>query len=281
MRGFEEGRVVDRYGFSTIATELTEDGILRVTYNRPDRMNAINDLMHRELRHLYRRIASDDEVEVVVITGAGRGFCVGGDFQQMEENNKHGYPDGYPALFGDAAAMARNILAVPQPIIAAVNGAALGLGATLALFCDIVRMSSTAKIGDPHVQAGLVAADGGVVLWPMLLGVNRAKEYLMQGDLLDAATTERVGLINHVVEPDALHEAVMTAAHRLAAGASIAIRFNKRLVNKELEDRVNRIYDMALAMEAVTFASKDHLEAVNAFLAKRPPVFGQYKRQRV
>lgn len=267
------------YGLSTIATEADEHGILRVTFNRPDRMNAINDLMHRELRDLFARIALDTTVEVVVITGAGRGFCVGGDFQQMEENNANGYPDGYPALFGDAAAMARNILAVPQPMIAAVNGPALGLGATLALFCDIVYMSSTAKIGDPHVQAGLVAADGGVVLWPMLIGANRAKEYLMQGDLLDAATAERIGLVNHVVEPDALADAVTAAARRLAAGASIAIRFNKRLVNKDLEDRVNRIYDMALAMEAVTFASKDHLEAVDAFLNKRAPVFGQHKKQ--
>jgi enoyl-CoA hydratase len=271
--------MADRYGFETIATTLTDEGILRVTFDRPDRMNAINDRMHRELRDLYLRIASDDEVEVVVITGAGRGFCVGGDFQQMEENNKHGYPDGYPALFGDAAAMARNILAVPQPMIAAVTGPALGLGATLALFCDIVYMSSTAKIGDPHTQAGLVAADGGVVLWPMLVGVNRAKEFLMQGDLLDATTAERIGLVNHVVEPEALDDAVMAAARRLAAGASIAIRFNTRLVNKELEDRVNRIYDMALAMEAVTFASKDHLEAVDAFLNKRTPVFGQHKRK--
>ena len=267
------------YGFSTIATELDQQGILRVTFNRPERMNAINDLMHRELRDLFYKIAQDTAVKVVVITGAGRGFCVGGDFQQMEENNAKGYPDGYPALFGDAAAMARNILAVPQPMIAAVNGAALGLGATLALFCDIVYMATTAKIGDPHVQAGLVAADGGVVLWPMLVGANRAKEFLMQGDLLDAATAERIGLVNHIVEPEALDDAVMAAAQRLAAGASIAIRFNKRLVNKELEDRVARIYDMALAMEAVTFASKDHLEAVDAFLSKRTPVFGQPKHQ--
>lgn len=266
------------YEFATIATELDDRGVLRVTFNRPERMNAINDVMHRELRDLLHQIAQDTTVEVVVITGAGRGFCVGGDFQQMEENNANGYPDGYPALFGDAAAMARNILAVPQPMIAAVNGPALGLGATLALFCDIVYMASNAKIGDPHVQAGLVAADGGVVLWPMLVGFSRAKEYLMQGDLLDATTAERIGLVNHVVEPDTLDHAVMAAARRLAAGASIAIRFNKRLVNKELEDRVSRIYDMALAMEAVTFASKDHLEAVDAFLNKREPVFGQHKR---
>lgn len=271
---------MDRYGLSTVATELDETGVLRVELNRPHSLNAIDDVMHRELRDLYQRIAVDPDVEVVLVTGAGRAFCVGGDFEQMEKNNVEGYPDGYPALFGDAAAMARNILAVPQPLIALVNGPALGLGATLALFCDIVYMSATATIGDPHVQAGLVAADGGVVLWPLLLGVNRAKEFLMQGDVLDAATAGELGLVNHVVEPDQLDARGLAAAQRLANGASIAIRFNKRLVNKELEDRVSRIYDMALAMEAVTFASQDHLEAVDAFLNKRTPVFGKHKRAR-
>jgi enoyl-CoA hydratase len=217
---------------------------------------------------------------VVVVTGAGRAFCVGGDFQTMEKiQAAGGYPDGHPALFGDAAALARNILAVQQPIIAAVNGPALGLGATLALFCDTVIMSSTATIGDPHVQAGLVAADGGVVLWPMLLGPTRAKQYLMYGDILDAATAERIGLVSQVVAPEELDEAAMTAARRLAKGALIAIRFNKRLVNKELEDRVSRIYDMALAMEAVTFESADHKEAVQAFLEKRKPVFGKHRNR--
>ncbi len=268
---------MDRYGFETIATEL-DDGVLKVTYNRPEQRNAINAVMHKELRALYARIDADDEVDVVVITGAGKAFCVGGDFAQMQANfDAGGYADGHPALFGDAAALARNILGVRQPMIAMVNGHALGLGASLALFCDIVYIASTAKIGDPHVNAGLVAGDGGVVLWPLLLGINRAKEYLMTGDLLDAAEAERIGLVNHVVAPDDLEATVMAAARRLAEGPAIAIRFNKRLVNKELEDRVSRIYDMALAMEAITFESADHKGAVEAFLAKRTPVFAKFR----
>jgi enoyl-CoA hydratase len=265
----------DRYGFTTLACTL--DGrILTVEFNRPDRLNALNAVMHEELRDLYRKIESDKDVDVVVLTGRGKSFCVGADFDQMEENlAAGGYPDGHPSLLGDAAAMARNILAVRQPMIAAINGDAIGLGATLALFCDITFMADNGRIGDPHVKAGIVAGDGGPVLWPMLVGANRAKEYLMTGDLLKAPEAERIGLVNHVVPADELLAAAQKMATKLAAGPQIALRFNKRLVNKELEEKVSRLYDLSLALEAITFETKDHKEAVQAFLEKRKPVFGQ------
>jgi enoyl-CoA hydratase len=265
----------DRYGFQTIATEL-EGRILTVTLNRPDRMNALDVVMHDELGELYGRIERDDDVDIVVLTGAGKAFCVGADFSTMEANlESGGYEDGHPGLMTGSARMARQILAVRQPIIAAVNGHAIGLGATLALFSDVVFMAEGARIGDPHVKAGIVAGDGGPVLWPMLVGMNRAKEYLMTGDLLVAAEAERIGLVNYVVPADELLDAAMAMARKLAAGAQIAIRFNKRLVNKELEDRVNKIYDLALALEGLTFETADHREAVQAFLEKRDPVFRQ------
>jgi enoyl-CoA hydratase len=264
---------MNRYGLTTIKTELDERGVLLVTLDRPDRRNAINDVMHVELTELYKRIATDTEAEVVVLTGAGKGFCAGGDFKQMAENNDAGYDDGFSQLFVDSVAMARAILAIRQPMIAAINGDAIGLGATLGLFCDIVFISDEARIGDPHVQVGLVAADGGVVLWPMLIGANRAKEYLFTGDLLTGPEAERIGLVNHAVPAAEVLEHAMTMAGRLAQGAALALRFNKRLVNKDLEERVDRIYEMALAMEAVTFRSADHLEAVKAFGERRAPVF--------
>ena len=264
---------MNRYGLSTINTELDDEGVLLVTLNRPERRNAINDVMHVELIELYKRIAADTEAEIVVLTGAGKGFCAGGDFKQMAENNDAGYDDGFSQLFIDSVAMAKAILAIRQPMIAAINGDAIGLGATLGLFCDIVYISDAARIGDPHVQVGLVAADGGVVLWPMLIGANRAKEYLFTGDLLTGPEAERIGLVNHSVPEGELLEQAMALAHRLAKGAALALRFNKRLVNKDLEERVDRIYEMALAMEAVTFRSADHLEAVAAFGERRAPVF--------
>jgi enoyl-CoA hydratase len=230
--------------------------------------------MHRELRELYARVADDGELEVVVITGAGKGFCAGADFKQMQDNNEgSAYDDGFSSLFVDGVAIARNILSVRRPMIAAVNGDAIGLGASLALFCDVVFMADGARIGDPHVAAGLVAGDGGAVLWPLLVGANRAKEYLMTGDLLSAAEAERIGLVNHVVAAEGLLDAATAMARRLAKGPALAIRFNKQLVNKELEDRVTRLYDMAFAMEAITFRSADHLEAVAAFGERRAPTF--------
>jgi enoyl-CoA hydratase/carnithine racemase len=266
----------DRYDLTRFRTELREDGVLWVTLDRPERRNAIDPLMHDELAPLFRRIAEDREVKVVVLTGAGeKAFCVGADFAGMREIlDGAGYQDGFPELMHGSAAVVRSQLAVPQPMIAAINGDALGLGATLALFCDITLMVEGARIGDPHVHAGLVAGDGGTALWPLLLGLNRGKEYLLTGDLMTADEALRFGLVNHVHPREELLVAVGALASRIAAGPAIAIQFNKRLANAELVDRVNRVLDASLAMEALTFGTADHREAVRAFLDKRAPSFG-------
>lgn len=272
----------DRYDFTYFRTELREAGILWVTFDRPERRNAINPEMHDELAPLFRRIADDREVRVVVVTGAGdKAFCVGADFSGMQDNlDAAGYEDGFPELMHGSAAVVRSQLAVPQPMIAVVNGDALGLGATIALFCDITLMADGARIGDPHIHAGLVAGDGGTVLWPLLMGLNRGKEYLMTGDLMTAAQALGYGLVNHVHPRDELAAAADTLAARIAAGPAIAVQFNKRLANTELLDRVNRVLDASLAMEAITFGTADHREAVRAFLDKRAPRFGAGKRDR-
>jgi enoyl-CoA hydratase len=264
----------DRYGFEHISTELGDDGVLWVTLDRPERRNAIDPRMHAEFLPLFNRIAGDEEVDAVVLTGAGeKAFCVGADFAGMEANLEKGYPDGNPELMNGSAAIVRAQLAVPQPVIAAVNGDALGLGATMALFCDVTFLADDARIGDPHVNAGLVAGDGGAILWPLLLGVNRGKEYLMTGDLMTAAEAFQYGLVNHTVPRAEVRKRAGELAARLAAGPKVAIRFNKRLANADLVDRVNRLIDTSLAMEAITFETADHREAVRAFLERRPPVF--------
>ena len=263
--------MTDRYGLSTISTELHDDGVLVATLNRPEHRNSLNPQMHTELKLLYERIVADDELNAVVLTGAGKYFCVGADFNDMKANES--YPDGHPGLLIESVAMARNILAVRVPLIAAINGDAIGIGATISLFCDVVYMADDARIADPHVRGAIVSGDGGAVLWPLLMGPNRAKEYLMTGDLLTAAEAERIGLVNHVVAAEGVLDAAMGMARRLAKGPALAIRFNKQLVNKELEDRVARLYDMAFAMEAITFRSADHVEAVAAFAERRAPVF--------
>lgn len=262
--------MTDRYGLTTIRTEL-DDGVLIATLNRPERRNALDTVMHAELPHLYQKLAADDDVLVMILTGEGKYFSVGADFSVMNENEA--YPDGHPGLLVESVAMARNILAVRQPMIAAVNGDAIGIGATLALFCDVVYMAEQARIGDPHVRAGMVCGDGGAVLWPLLMGVNRAKEYLMTGELVSAPEADRLGLTNHVVSLDTLMDEATAMARRLAAGPQVAIRFNKRLVNKDLEARVVQLYDLAAALEALSIETADHREAVAAFVDKRSPAF--------
>jgi enoyl-CoA hydratase len=267
----------DRYGFTYVRTEMRDDGVLWATLDRPERRNAISPEMHDELTPLFRRLAEDREVRVAVLTGAGdKAFCAGADFGGMQDNLESGtYEDGFPELMIGSAALVRAQLAVPQPMIAAINGDAIGLGATMALFCDIPLMASEARLADPHVKAGLVAGDGGAILWPLLMGLNRGKEFLLTGDMMGAEEAHRLGLVNHVHPRDSLADEAAALARRLADGPQVAIQFNKRLANAELVDRVNRVIDASLAMEAITFSTADHREAVRSFVEKRAPRFGE------
>lgn len=246
-----------------------KDKILTVSFNRPDSLNAINAELHTELSHIFADIAQDREAEVVVLTGKGRAFCAGGDIKWFQEMT----PQQLDALFAEARKIIIDMLEVEQPIIAAVNGAATGLGATLALFSDVIFAAENAKIGDPHVRVGVVAGDGGAVIWPWLVGAARAKELLMTGDLITAQEAERIGLINHVVAPDKLMATVMDFAARLANGPTKAIRWTKVSVNKILRETANLVLDTSLALEKHCFFTEDHKEAIRAFVEKREPKF--------
>jgi len=159
------------------------------------------------------------------------------------------------------------------PIVAALNGPAVGLGASIALLCDVIFMADTASIADPHVRVGIVAGDGGTAIWPLVLGPARAKEFLLTGDKVDAATAERIGLVNRVVPAAELMDAARAFADRLAAGAPLALRYTKLAVNKWIKSVANVAFDVATALEIVTFQSEDHREALAAIREKRKPVF--------
>jgi enoyl-CoA hydratase len=245
--------------------------ILTITLNSPDSLNAVGKVMHDELATVFTDAALDEDSDVIVLTGAGRAFSAGGDIGHMQAVVDN------PDLFIREADMARRIvfslLDIEKPIIARINGHAVGLGATLALFCDVTFMSDRARIGDPHVAIGLVAGDGGAVIWPQLVGFNRAKEFLMTGDLLDAATAERIGLVNHAVAADALDAAVDAFCDRLVNGSTRAIRWTKSVVNMELKRIADALMPAGMALETVSAHSADHAEAVSAFREKRAPVF--------
>ena len=246
-----------------------KDKILVVSLNRPESLNAINAALHTEISQIFADIAQDRESEVVVLTGKGRAFCAGGDIKWFQDMTT----PQLDALFLEARKIIIDMLEVEQPIIAAVNGPATGLGATLALFSDVIFAADNAKIGDPHVRVGVVAGDGGAVIWPWLVGAARAKEFLMTGDIISAAEAERIGLINHVVPADQLMEKAMAFATRLANGPTKAIRWTKVSVNKILRDTANLVLDTSLALEKQCFSTEDHKEAIRSFVEKREPKF--------
>jgi enoyl-CoA hydratase len=261
---------MDFGAFKAIA--FRRDGkVLHATLNRPDSLNAIDDDMDRDLARLFGDVAADAETNVLVLTGAGRAFSAGGDIEHMQRLIDQ------PNLFLDGMAAAKHIvfslLDCPKPVIAKVNGAAVGLGATIALFSDLIYAADTAKFGDPHVKVGYVAGDGGAVIWPQLIGYARAKEYLLTGDLLTGAEAARIGLINRALPADQLDVAVDEIAQRLANGASRAIQWTKLSVNTTLKQVAQQVMDTSLAYEALSNLTKDHQEAVNAFREKRAPRF--------
>jgi enoyl-CoA hydratase len=256
--------------YRCLATER-RGKVLVIAFNRPAALNTITAELHRELSEVFADVAKDAETEAVVLTGNGRAFSAGGDlrwFQNMK-------PAELDALFFEARKIIVDFLEIEQPVIAAVNGAATGLGATLALFSDVIFVSDSARIGDPHVRIGVVAGDGGAIIWPWLVGAARAKEFLMTGDLLTAEEAYRIGLVNHVVPADELMPKALALAGRLANGPTQAIRGTKVSVNKILRETVNLVLDTSLALEKLCFTTLDHREAIDAFLEKREPNFSR------
>lgn len=244
--------------------------VLIARLNNPDRMNAVDGPMHDELAEVFYDLNKDEESDVIVLTGAGNAFSAGGDLNWMKESFDAGgrgpdAMDGKKVVYG--------LLDLEKPIVAAVKGPAIGLGATIALLCDVIYAGESARFADPHVRAGIVAGDGGAVIWPQLIGFARAKEYLMTGDAVDAKTAERIGLVNHVVPDDELDDAALAFAQRLAGGAIQAIKYTKVSVNIALKQLAHMIMDTSIAYEMLTFHTEDHQEAVRSFLEKRKPSF--------
>lgn len=247
------------------------DGVLTVALSQPERRNAMDEIMHREIPELWRQISQDRSVRVVILKGdpEGKAFCAGGDLKWVSEAAQSG--ERYEEILRDGVDIVRGVAQLPQPVITMINGSAIGVGASLALFGDIVFADEAAVIADPHVSVGVVAGDGGAIIWPLLVGPNRAKEFLMTGDPLTGAQAERIGLVNHAVPAGELQERVENMARRLANGPRLAIELTKRSVNIQVNTLVNHILHASLALEGLTFRTQDHHAAVNAFLSRSRP----------
>ncbi len=254
-----------------------DSSITRITLNRPDRLNALNDQMQVEIADAVARADADPDTRVVIITGAGRAFCAGGDMNQLG-GSANGSGSGWTS--GNADQVRRSfklaqdmILGVQQcekPVIAMVNGVATGAGLDLACACDIRTGTARSRFMSAYVRIGLFPGFGGTWLYPRTLGsLGRAAEMLFTGDFLEAEEAHRLGFLNRLVEEDELEETTMELARKIAAGPPIAIRLSKLMLYKGLEFDLETAMKMAAAGETITLTSQDHVEGVAAFRQKR------------
>jgi len=270
---------MDYSDYEFLKVEVAER-VATVTINRPEALNAVHNALHHELEQVWLDVRADHNVNAILLTGAGRAFCAGGDIKGMAGGNpvsrtgKKGKGRGRgPIASSNARRLIENMLDVEQPIIGAINGDAVGLGASLALLCDITVVSEKARFADTHVKIGIVAGDGGAVIWPLLIGPHRAKEFLMRGTFINGAEAGRIGMVNHAVPAAQVMGKAREIAQELADGPTLAIRWTKLSVNKWLKQQANLILDASLAYEMATFNTKDQQEAIKAFVEKRKPNF--------
>jgi enoyl-CoA hydratase len=246
--------------------EVTADGPLRIiTLNRPDALNAVNDALHCGLAQLWPRLNEDLDARAAVITGAGRAFSAGGDFAYLDELGKDPKLRAKTIMHGREIVLGMTRTRIP--VVAAVNGPAVGLGCSLVALSDIVYMAETAYFADPHVQVGLVAADGGPLTWPLHISLLLAKEFAMTGTRIPAQRAAELGLANHVVE-DPLTEAI-ACAKKMAELPRQALEATKRMLNIHLERAVLASLDYANAAEEQSFQTEDFRAIVAGLNARK------------
>ncbi|MCU1353884.1 MAG: Enoyl-CoA hydratase [Acidimicrobiales bacterium] len=257
--------------FTCLRFERLDGDVLHVTIDRPgDDLNRVDEALHHDLAALFPRLQREREARAVLLSGHGRAFSAGGDFAWFPSLQAD---DRLERLRLDAKAMIWSLLDVHLPIVCALAGPAVGLGASIALLCDVVVMAESATIADPHVRVGIVAGDGGTVAWPLAIGPMLAKRYLLTGDPVTATDAARMGLVTEVAPDAELPDRALAWARRLAAGAPLAVQHTKQAVNQLVKDAAGRSFDLATALEIATFRSADHAEALAAIREKRPPEF--------
>jgi enoyl-CoA hydratase len=245
--------------------------VLTVTIDRPrSPMNAVDATLHHEFGELFGMLKREADARVVVLTGSRRAFSAGGDMAWFPELRD---PSRLHALRREAKQLIWDELDVEVPIVCALNGPAVGLGASIALLCDVIVMADTATIVDPHVQVGLVAGDGGAAIWPLLVGPLAAKRHLLLGRPLTAEDALRLGVAAEVCSADGLEATARAWADRIASQPPLAVQGTKISVNQQIKQALITSFDLSTALEMPCFLSRDHAEAVAAFLEKRTPTF--------
>ncbi len=251
----------------------TRDGIVRLTLNRPDQLNAFNEAQHRALRGGLERARDDENCRVVVLTGAGRGFCAGQDLSERDpkaEGGPSNLDDTLDRLYNPLVRLIRDL---PKPVIAAVNGVAAGAGANIALACDMVIAARSARFIQAFCKLGLVPDSGGTWTLPRLVGQARAKGLMLTGEAISAEDAERFGMIWKAVDADDFENEVNGLAEHFAAAPTFGLGLLKQAVNESMANSLDAQLDLERDLQARAGKSRDFAEGVSAFLEKRAPKF--------
>lgn len=254
--------------------ERKDHGVLLVTINRPDRMNASNAVLHEEFADVWLTVKQDPSVRVVVITGAGRAFSVGGDLS--EGLKTMGQISNVIETGEQALRIVYNMLHLDKPIISAINGSAAGAGLAVALTADISIVANDARLTDAHVNIGVASGDHAVMLWPLYCGLPKSKLYLLTADILDGQEAERIGLVSMAKPREEVLSTALEYAGRLAQKPQRALHWTKRCLNHWARQAAP-IFDLSVAYEGLNFMEPDAAEGVAAFMERRPPQFPSTK----
>ena len=261
---------MDYADYEHLLFERRDDGVLLITINRPERMNATNERLHTELTTVWRDVADDDATRVAVITGAGKAFSAGGDLEMVQR--MAGDYGQVARMAGEAAGLVLNMLDCEKPIVSAINGTAVGAGLAVALMADVSVIAADARLTDGHLRLGVVAGDHAAILWPLLCGMAKAKYYLLTADFIDGREAERIGLVSRCVPREDVLDTALEVAGRLAAGSQHAARWTKRTLNHWLRSAIPA-FDASVAYEMLTFMGADVREGADAIASRRTPRF--------
>lgn len=256
--------------YSSLAFDRPGEGVLRITLNRPERLNALDARGHDEIARVWRDIDADPTVSAVVLCGAGKAFSAGGDFEMVEE-----MIDSFEArarVWRESKDLVYNIINCSKPIVSAIHGSAVGAGLVAALLADISVAARTARLVDGHTRLGVAAGDHAAIVWPLLCGMAKAKYHLMLCEPVSGEKAEQMGLVSLAVDEAELQDTAVSIATRLANGAPSAIRWTKYALNNWLR-QAGPTFDASLALEMFGFGGPEVREGVASFREKRAPMF--------
>jgi len=265
---------MDYRDYQHLVFERRPNGVVLITINRPEVLNATNDRLHWELTQVWLTLDADDSARVAVVTGAGRAFSAGGDLDMVEANSRD--PKRMGRTLREASDIVYNMINLDKPVVSAINGVAVGAGLVVALMADVSIIAETARFTDGHTRLGVAAGDHAAIIWPLLCGMAKAKYYLLTADFIDGREAERIGLVTMCLPPDQVMPKALEVADRLARGSQISIQWTKRALNNWLR-QAGPIFDQSLALEMLSFSYPDVREGVKAIREKRAPVFPSAK----